>query len=526
MKLFSWLSFFCLTLGSSHTFGATRSNTPNLDLIEQKIKEGNVKTLEDVLSSLPSEMRKRYSLVYESRSLQSASLEKPRVILRSEDNQFFLAFSSSDSIARAGDQTFECFENYGPNQITFARIDLSNTQKLQIERNPKQCAFCHDSGNAAHGIIEGYPHWAGFYGSSHNGRAYGEGSGSARLPQWEFEQNALKNFIINQSNRPFYRTLNDLKEQSIQKLSSQNAILGTALIYSLQSKQNNQIYEQIHSVEELKDAVMLSRPLPNIFSSANDGWGSNELYPEILTEEKFKPYLNFIQSEMPQYRMEAKRVNDEKFDHLKGIVLEYGTSRDKTLIEEAKPFSAVEKFQATYQPYPPNRTDLGINLPLVLNYFDEMEQFSYPALFYSFFIQQHQITKPIKLNNLLEHRSIRTMTGATTGELLTGSFSGFEDFIPSTTSFTNARNYRDFEELMEWIPSPFKLYAWVDLKKFPILEQKTIHYFDSLYSLISQSPLLRLNQNQQKINDIVRLPGFPETLKEKYLKLNASQSSL
>lgn len=60
-------------------------------------KNPNIRSVDDLLPLLPVEYRKHYTLMYQSRSLQKASAEKPRVILFGPDAKLMMTFSGDSN---------------------------------------------------------------------------------------------------------------------------------------------------------------------------------------------------------------------------------------------------------------------------------------------------------------------------------------------------------------------------------------------------------------------------------------------
>src|SRR5262245_22764897 len=106
---FFLLGFLC---GADASGASAATHTPFLDQIEAALDATPVGSVDGCVGTLPESYQGKYHLVYGSRSVQSATLERPRVILRSPDNQVFIAFADSKG-SKPADQQVEMIENYG-----------------------------------------------------------------------------------------------------------------------------------------------------------------------------------------------------------------------------------------------------------------------------------------------------------------------------------------------------------------------------------------------------------------------------
>ena len=66
---------------------------------------------------------------------------------------------------------------------------------------------------------------------------------------------------------------------------------------------------------------------------------------------------------------------DLRFAELNSFVQLHGTANDRLRFAVAKPFYFADTYRPGYQPYPPARTDIGVSIPEVMNYFDDRDVF-------------------------------------------------------------------------------------------------------------------------------------------------------
>jgi hypothetical protein len=152
-------------------------------LKELKSPTGKIKSVEALLSTLPSEMLSHYNLVYQSRSLQDASVENPRVIISSFNGNDIFAFNGE--MHQAGFDTVEAIHFHRASKtFEFREIVFGRSSVYVSDRNPKKCLVCH--GLDPRPNWDTYPLWPGIYGSDEdlaNQRAQQANSTNQTLPE-------------------------------------------------------------------------------------------------------------------------------------------------------------------------------------------------------------------------------------------------------------------------------------------------------------------------------------------------------
>jgi hypothetical protein len=145
----------------SNSQGAADNNT-----IEDIIQNKKPKSVEELLSLLPTEMKSNFTLAYKSRSLQDSSPQSPRAILFSKYGDTIIAFNGDPK--QAGYDSVELMKFSGPpnhrtTQLKEISFDPTHSKNAQIsEANPNKCTSCH--GMPVTPIWASYPIWNGFYG--------------------------------------------------------------------------------------------------------------------------------------------------------------------------------------------------------------------------------------------------------------------------------------------------------------------------------------------------------------------------
>jgi hypothetical protein len=457
------------------------SPTPWTDLVESLLRSKAPSSLDETLATLPEELRKKYLLVYASRSRQSASLAYPRVILLSPEEQFYLSFSDRDGIG-SGDQEIEMIEAYGLEAPRFSRISFSQGV-AHLERDPQICAACH--GGVP--IFDSYPHWPGFFGSSHDGKAYGEKYGSGQVPRLESEAQALKAFVAMAPSRERFRHLKNLEMASLSTLSNLNMSAGAKMIHQLHERQARQIFESLSSIEELNEAFTMSFP---ILDWADDG---PIYHSEFSNGRQYSTYRGKLATDLEAASAESVMLNGtRRLQRFRESAQTYGTEWDKLWVgTRLEPYNAIEVYRPGYSPLPAIPAEIGVPIRNVMNYFDDEDYVRYPGFFYRYWREQHPRAEPIAFNNLhkiLEGGRVRQATALTFSFLLSSYFLG-EEHAPAIPGLHLGRNYRDFEELYARVPLPLKQYAFEDFARYPRLQSAVDEIQKRFIAIIRDSPL-------------------------------------
>jgi hypothetical protein len=145
-------------------------NLKGFELVEKIVREDSPKTVEQFLGILKQqqpELFSRFTLMRESKSLQSASPANPRAIVFGLDAKFVISFNGSPD--QNGFYQIEMiqFVDSAPLGARFEmreiNFDPQGTDVAQLsEINPSKCARCH--GSDPKPIWESYDNWPGAYG--------------------------------------------------------------------------------------------------------------------------------------------------------------------------------------------------------------------------------------------------------------------------------------------------------------------------------------------------------------------------
>jgi hypothetical protein len=172
--------------------------------LQALLQHEHIETIEQLLPVLPEAQRSHYTLMFESRSLQGASIDNPRVILFGPDGRFILTFNGSpDQPGFSSVETME-FDAYTQafrlRELQFAEPGRGGTPIVVSEPNPTRCTRCH--GSPARPVWDTMPLWPG---------AYGERYRASLSPE---ERAGLSAFLAKQPTHPRYRYLLDAQRLS------------------------------------------------------------------------------------------------------------------------------------------------------------------------------------------------------------------------------------------------------------------------------------------------------------------------
>ena len=179
---------------------ATHADNFGFEALQALIRAHDVGTVEQLLAALPEAQRRNYALMFDSRSLQAASFDNPRVILYGPDARFVLTFNGN--AAQRGFRLIEALEfdtvtrQFRLHELEFPEQPAGAAAVRVSGTNPERCMRCH--GNPPHPVWDSFPLWPG---------AYGERYG-ATLSQPE--RAGLERFLAQQPTHPRYRHLLDV----------------------------------------------------------------------------------------------------------------------------------------------------------------------------------------------------------------------------------------------------------------------------------------------------------------------------
>lgn len=178
----------------------------------QKIlnRHAPVTTLEDFLPLLPEHLRQNPVLVKSSRSAQSGTPDRPRVLLSTPDSTFIASFSGDGLGSNSRLEVIQFHAKATPAEkkrglkdarFEYAEVDFEAGKSPRLIRNSQACAGCHGSNEDLRPNFDSFSEWTGLYGE------HGE-----KIAKNSAEEKQLKSFIANAKTHPRYRALFDLEK--------------------------------------------------------------------------------------------------------------------------------------------------------------------------------------------------------------------------------------------------------------------------------------------------------------------------
>lgn len=165
MKYLSFIITYLLAISISNkslSNQETLTEPITIDKLEKFLISNNIQTIEEFLAKLNTNIRSQYVLMNKSLSLQSASYQKPRVIMYSDTAQMLMSFNS-DNNEKNGDKIEIIL--YDKSKAKFEAHEIAfHNNEFVINKNPKSCNSCH--GQDLRPNWNSYSIWPGAYGEN------------------------------------------------------------------------------------------------------------------------------------------------------------------------------------------------------------------------------------------------------------------------------------------------------------------------------------------------------------------------
>ncbi len=167
----------------------------NIETLRELIRTRDVRTIEETLELLPTDLRANYTLVFASRSLQGATLSAPRAILYGVDGRFVVSFNG-DANERGYDvlETMQFDERTNSFHFRELSFPIGGQGAQESEDNPARCVACH--GRPARPIWDTPPSWPGVYGERYRtGLSKAESDGMQKFLARETESRRYRYLV-------------------------------------------------------------------------------------------------------------------------------------------------------------------------------------------------------------------------------------------------------------------------------------------------------------------------------------------
>lgn len=140
----------------------SESTRVSIDDVRSLINAKNITSIDDLVESLPLELRKNPILMQDSKSLQAGTEKFPRVILFNNDASTMVTFNDHSQL---GGDALELIQNRGGKYEFYEIRQKANGLEVS-QKNPPVCAHCHSDSYKP--IWNQYPSWPGAFDKSMN----------------------------------------------------------------------------------------------------------------------------------------------------------------------------------------------------------------------------------------------------------------------------------------------------------------------------------------------------------------------
>ena len=244
--LIAFLPLFAYGTG----FQVTDSTT--IDDIERFLGTLDNPSIEALIENLDPEFRSNFVLMHNSKSIQSATHENPRVIMHSNLGKVLFAFNGHAK-QTGGNKIEMIFFDGETKKFNAHEIEFKSGGIYQVNRNPKSCVNCHGSDSNLRPLWNHYNSWPGAYGSNDDelNNSYSKDS------VIEFQQ--LSNFYQTYLTHPRYKYLVNLNDHlnltSYRTERKSNSIL-TELIMGLNYERMITLFKSHPDYKKLKYSLI------------------------------------------------------------------------------------------------------------------------------------------------------------------------------------------------------------------------------------------------------------------------------
>jgi cytochrome c553 len=292
----------CLPLLLALAAPAAHADNFGFASLQALIRTHEVGTVEELLAALPEAQRRDYALMFDSRSLQAASFENPRVILYGPDARFVLTFNGAAT--QRGFRVVETMEFDAANrEFRLRELEFPDrpggAQAVRAsEANPERCTRCH--GNPPRPLWDSFPLWPG---------AYGERYGASLSDR---ERAGLARFLAQQPAHPRYRFLLDVARYADSRTFRPGA--GGQYAASVREPPNAELSADLGKLQSQAIAARLMRQPAfatyqfALLAVADDGCAPlSDFYPEGLWRAEREAFERFARDTARANARQAQR---------------------------------------------------------------------------------------------------------------------------------------------------------------------------------------------------------------------------
>ena len=151
-------------------------NRHDMDILADIIKDYKIKTVADLLERMVAlkELPNHYLAVYQTRSREPASMEKPRILLQWRES--VITFHGTEDRKGFNNSLEILTFNTLKKEFELYLLNLSEAKpEKKFEKNPETCMTCHQNRSHKKSVVprwDSYFLWPGFFGA-HDGKLEG-----------------------------------------------------------------------------------------------------------------------------------------------------------------------------------------------------------------------------------------------------------------------------------------------------------------------------------------------------------------
>lgn len=323
-----------LSLGQAHAQFGTATT---IEQVESFVKGRQLKSVEEFLEALDDDQKDHYVMMYDSKSLQGASFQKPRVIMFSKTGEILFSFNG-DTTQKNGNKIEMILFDENTSKFRAHEIEFTGTSAI-VRKDPAICMSCH--GTDIRPNWNNYNQWEGAYGSN-----------DARLSEREYQE--LEVFKRSHQDHPRYRHLGNVRSRYQPTGDPRYSRTVRTDIFNLTQEVLNLNFKRVKRIVKSHEQYeKFKYPLVALFSEC-----SIRDYKTLLPREYYSKIHSDFEASNKVYESQYERDRDLmrlQFLNALGIETAFIDTRFSPKDEEAAKnemfgsvFTTPEKFQAEF----------------------------------------------------------------------------------------------------------------------------------------------------------------------------------
>lgn len=163
--IFALVCVYSFSISATDICQGTMSAEPTWGEISERIKQCKPKSIEEFIGGFAAGTRANHGLIYKSRSLQSSSVTRPRIIFVSPNANVAIGIETDPQSKGYNDLEMFTFDKekkkFEFREILFDKAGISSIS----DPNPSKCLACHQGKFGAKPIFDPFSAWGGFFGA-------------------------------------------------------------------------------------------------------------------------------------------------------------------------------------------------------------------------------------------------------------------------------------------------------------------------------------------------------------------------